>query len=183
MGEETALERAITAALIVGAAAERRGDLFGLAAFSTQVEAFVRARNGKTHYAACRDAIYQIQPRPVSPDFDEIATFLRLRLRRRALLLFLTSLDDPVLAENFARATRLLARRHLVMAGMLRPPSAKLMFTDAEVESTEDIYRELAGHLTWRKLRELGGNAGAAGRAPGAARSGNLQRKSDRALR
>ena len=57
----------------------------------------------------------------VSPDFDEIATFLRLRLRRRALLLFLTSLDDPVLAENFARATKLLARRHLVLAGMLRP--------------------------------------------------------------
>src|SRR5262249_40362933 len=33
-GEETALERAIVAGLIVGAAAERRGDLFGIAAFS-----------------------------------------------------------------------------------------------------------------------------------------------------
>ena len=59
-GDETALERSIAAALIVGAAAERRGDLFGLAAFSHQVEAFTRARNGKSHYAACRDAIYQI---------------------------------------------------------------------------------------------------------------------------
>ena len=127
-GDETVLERSIAAALIVGAAAEKRGDLFGLAAFSDQVEAFVRARNGKAHYAACRDAIYQLHPKSVSPDFDEIATFLRLRLSRRALLLFLTSLDDPVLAENFARATKLLARRHLVLAGMLRPASARRLF-------------------------------------------------------
>jgi uncharacterized protein (DUF58 family) len=153
-GEETALERSITAALIVGAAAERRGDLFGLAAFSDSVEAFVRARNGKAHYAACRDAIYQLQPRGVSPDFDEIATFLRLKLRRRALLLFLTSLDDPVLAENFARATKLLARRHLVLAGMLRPASSHPLF-EGTVETAEDIYRDLAGHISWKRLKEL----------------------------
>jgi uncharacterized protein (DUF58 family) len=154
-GDETALERAIAAALIVGAAAERRGDLFGLAAFSHQVEAFTRARNGKAHYAACRDAIYQIQPRSASPDFDEICTFLRLRLRRRAMLLFLTSLDDPVLAESFSRATKLLARRHLVLAGMLRPPAVEPLFEDPNVHVTDDVYRRLAGHLAWRKLREL----------------------------
>jgi uncharacterized protein (DUF58 family) len=154
-GEETTLERQIAAGLIVGAAAEKRGDLFGLAAFSDQVDAFVRARNGKAHYAACRDAIYQLHPKSVSPDFDEIATFLRLRLRRRALLLFLTSLDDPVLAENFARATKLLARRHLVLAGMLRPAASKRLFEDQNVESAEDIYRDLAGHLSWKSLKEL----------------------------
>jgi uncharacterized protein (DUF58 family) len=161
--EETVLDRAIKAALVVGAAAERRGDLFGIAAFATQVEAFVPAHGGKTHYAACRDAINELRPRPVSPDFDEIATFLRLRLRRRALLLFLTSLDDPVLAEQFMRATRLLSRRHLVMAGMLRPPLAQPMFSGAEAESTEDIYRHLAGHLAWRRLRELEGVLGRQG--------------------
>ncbi len=159
-GEETALERAIVAGLIVGAAAERRGDLFGIAAFSNQVEAFTRARNGKTHYAACRDAIYQLQPRPVSPDFEEIATFLRLRLRRRAMLVFLTSLDDPVLAENFTRATRLLANKHIVAAGMLRPESVGPLFRDPNIESTEEIYRHLAGHLAWERLRELESDLG-----------------------
>jgi uncharacterized protein (DUF58 family) len=153
--DETTLERSISAGLIVGAAAEKRGDLFGLAAFSDQVDAFVRARNGKAHYAACRDAIYQLHPKPVSPDFDEIATFLRLRLRRRALLLFLTSLDDPVLAENFARAMKLLARRHVVLAGMLRPASARRLFEDDAVESAEDVYRDLAGHIAWKRLKEL----------------------------
>jgi uncharacterized protein (DUF58 family) len=153
-GDETVLERQIAASLIVGAAAEKRGDLFGLAAFGDQVDAFVRARNGKAHYSALRDAIYQLQPKAVTPDFDEIATFLRLRLRRRAMVLFLTSLDDPVLAENFARATKLLARRHLVLAGMLRPVVAHRLFEE-DVESVEDVYRGLAGHIAWRRLKEL----------------------------
>lgn len=154
-GDETALERSIAASLIVGAAAEKRGDVFGLAAFSDQVDAFVRARNGKAHYAACRDAIYQLHPKAVTPDFDEIATFLRLRLRRRAMVLFLTQLDDPVLAENFARATKLLARRHLVLAGMLRPASAHPLFERDDVETAEDVYRDLAGHISWKRLKEL----------------------------
>ena len=38
MGEETALEREVAGALLTGAAAERAGDLFGLAAFSDRVE-------------------------------------------------------------------------------------------------------------------------------------------------
>jgi len=162
-GDETVLERAISAGLVVCAAAERRGDLFGLAAFSHQVDAFVRARSGKPHYAACRDAIYELHPRLTSPDFDEIATFLRLRLRRRSLLLFLTSLDDPVLAEGFARATQLLASRHLVMAGMLRPPSAQPLFHDADVKDSGDIYRQLAGHISWKRLRELESTLGRRG--------------------
>jgi hypothetical protein len=47
-----------------------------------------------------------------------------------------------------------LARRHLVLAGMLRPVSARRLF-EGDVESAEDIYRDLAGHLAWKSLKEL----------------------------
>jgi len=151
-GGESALELGIKAALTLNAVTERRGDLFGVAAFSSRMEAFVRARRGKTHYAACRDAINELQPKPVSPDFEEVSVFLRTRLQRRALILFLTSLDDPVLAEHFARSTKLLAQRHVVIAGMLRPHSARPLFSD---DSATDVYGALAGHLSWHHLREV----------------------------
>ena len=80
------LERFLTAALVLGLAAEQQGDLFGLVAFSDKIESFVRAKNGKAHYSACRDALYTLQPRIVTPDFEELCTFLRLRLRRRGNL-------------------------------------------------------------------------------------------------
>ena len=156
-GAEVVLERYLNAALVLGAAAERRGDNFGLAVFSDRIEAFVRARTGKAHFAVCRDALYQLQPKIVTPAFDEAASFLRLKLRRRALILFLTELDDPVLAENFAAAARILTNQHLVMAGMLRPPAVAQLFSGgaSPVASDDDLYARLGGHLAWRALREF----------------------------
>lgn len=153
--ETSVLERFLASALVLGQAAEQQGDLFGLITFTDQVKTFLRAKNGKNHYAACRDSIYALEPEPVTPDFDEIGAFIRTRLRRRALLLFLTSLEDPVLAEGFLRNMSLLAGQHLVLVTMLKPDGAGPLFSKPDVASPDDIYRHLGGHLRWHNLREL----------------------------
>ena len=153
---ETTLERFLTAALVLGLAAEQQGDLFGLLTFTNKVEHFVRAKNGKAHYSACRDALYTLQPQVVTPDYDEACAFIRQRLRRRALLVFLTALDDPVLAESFVRNMDLIRRQHLVLVNMIQPPGVAPLFSDPNVASVDDLYRHLGGHLLWQKLRELG---------------------------
>jgi uncharacterized protein (DUF58 family) len=153
--ETTVLERFVTAALVLGLAAEQQGDLFGLLTFADKVGTFVRARNGTAHYHACRDALYTLQPGQVTPDFDELCTFIRLRLRRRALLVFLTSLDDPLLAASFASNVELVCRQHLILVNMIQPPGVAPMFSSPEVGSGDDLFRHLGGHLLWQKLREL----------------------------
>ncbi|HRI86799.1 MAG TPA: DUF58 domain-containing protein, partial [Candidatus Hydrogenedentes bacterium] len=85
-GEVSYLERFITASLILGMVAERQSDLFGLVTFNDRVQGFVRAKTGQSHFNACRDTLYTLEPQIVNPDFDELFTFLRMRLRRRALL-------------------------------------------------------------------------------------------------
>ena len=152
----TALERFVTASLILGLAAEQQGDQFGLITFSDRVLSFVRAKNGQAHYDACRDRLYTLQPQNVTPDFDELCSFIRLRLRKRALLIFLTALDDPMLAESFAKASELISRQHLILVDMLQPPGAHPLFSDANVTGINDLYRHLGGHLQWNRLRELG---------------------------
>jgi len=151
----TILERNVTASLLLALAAEKQGDLFGMLTFSDRVHGFVRARNGKAHYAACRDALYTLQPRMVAPDFDELFALLRLRLRRRALIVFLTELDDPVVAERFVRNVRLI-RQHVVLVGMAQPSGARPLFEDPNISGLDDVYQKLAGHIQWSKLRELG---------------------------
>jgi len=153
--ETTQLERFVTAALVLGLVAERQGDLFGVAAFDDQVRAFVRARNGGAHYAACRDAIYSLEARPVNPDFGEICSFLRLRLRRRALIVFLTNLDDPVLAESFVRDVGLVSRHHLVLVNVLAGNVVQPLFSDASIEAVDALYERLGGHMQWQALRQL----------------------------
>ncbi|MEO7299513.1 MAG: DUF58 domain-containing protein [Verrucomicrobiota bacterium] len=149
------LERYITAALVLGLAAEQQNDLFGLITFSDKVQKFVRAKNGKAHFAACRDALYTLHPQIVTPDFDELCTIIRLRLRRRALLIFLTALDDPALAENFVRNMDLICRQHLVLVNVMQPPGAKPVFSDPNIVSLDEIYQQLGGHILWNNLREL----------------------------
>lgn len=149
------LERFVTTTLLLGLAAEHQGDLFGLLTFSDKVDSFVRARNGKAHYSACRDTLYTLEPRIATPDFDEVCTFIRLRLRRRALIVFLTSLDDPVIAENFVRNVDLIRRQHLVLVNMVQPPALKPVFSDPNVSTVDDLYQHLGGHLLWKKMREL----------------------------
>jgi uncharacterized protein (DUF58 family) len=123
--------------------------------FGDRVQNFVRAKNGKAHYSACRDALYTLHPQPVTPDFDNLCTFIRLRLRRRALLLVLTNLDDPILAEGFVKHIDLISRQHLVLVNILRPAGANPLFTDPKVEAVDELYQQLGGHLRWHALREL----------------------------
>lgn len=151
----TQLERFITAAMVLGLVAEKQGDRFGLIAFDDQVQRFVRAKNGKVHYNSCRDSLYTLEPNMVNPDFTELCSFIRLRLRRRALLIFLTNLDDPVLAENFARNIELIGGRHLILANMLTNPGVGPLFSEPNVTTTNEIYQRLGGHIQWRRLREL----------------------------
>ena len=151
----TTLERYIAAALILGLAAEQQGDQFGLLTFSDRILSFVRAKSGQSHYDACRDRLHTLQAQDVTPDFEELCAFIRLRLRRRALLIFLTSLDDPMLAESFAKAAELISRQHLILANMLQPPGALPLFQDAAVHQPDDLYRQLGGHFQWHSLQEL----------------------------
>ena len=150
----TQLERFITATLVLGLVAEKQGDLFGLSVFSDEVQTFVRAKTGHAHHRSLRDALYTLEPRRVNPDFSEVCTFLRLRLRRRALILFLTNLDDEVLAESFMRDIQVISKQHIVLANTMHLPGLRPLFTDDRVENIGQVYNQLAGHLQWHKLRQ-----------------------------
>ncbi|HVU17994.1 MAG TPA: DUF58 domain-containing protein [Candidatus Didemnitutus sp.] len=149
----TTLERHITAALVLLLAASRQGDRFGLVVHDARLRTFLRASNGALHYGACREAVHAMEPAENTPDFGELFATLRMRLRRRALLVFLTDLSDPLLAEDFTRHVRLIARQHLVLVNQIRVPGVEPVFT-RPVAGEADLYDRLAGHFQWREARD-----------------------------
>lgn len=151
-GDHAAIDEYLRVALLVGNAAEQRGDRFGLVLFDREVRRFVRARNGKAHYAACRKAIFDAQTAPVPADFFELASFLRARVPKRSLLLLLTALDEPSAAASAERAAALLGERHLPYVVMLQPGGVHPLLSGPAGESVDAA---LAGHLQWRALRQL----------------------------
>jgi uncharacterized protein (DUF58 family) len=155
VNDEIALEFFLRSALILGMVAQQQGDLFGALTFSNRVHGFLRAGNGKAHYQACRDLLYGLQPQMVTPDYEDLFSYIRSRLRRRALLVVLTDLNDPMLAESFVRSASLVARQHLLLVNMIRPEGAIALFEEADVNSVDEIYERLSGHLVWANLKDL----------------------------
>jgi uncharacterized protein (DUF58 family) len=149
------LEDYVTAALHLALAAQRQGDRFGLITFSDRPHTVVRARGGMDHFRLCREALYNLQARRVSPDFRELFTSIQLSLRSRSLLIFFTSLDDPLLAETFEREVPLIARRHLVLVNVMRVAGLRPLFQGEPPADLESAYGALAGQMLWNKMREL----------------------------
>ncbi|WP_136079820.1 DUF58 domain-containing protein [Pontiella desulfatans] len=151
----TLLERYIGSALMLAVAAESQGDLFGLVEFGSKPHLFLKASRGKAHFDTCRNALYTLLPEEASPDFDELVSFVRTRLRKRALLVFLTSLDDAAEAERFKESIPVLSRHHLAIVNMMNPEGASPLFTGEPAGAVAELYGRLGGHIAWRKLHEL----------------------------
>jgi uncharacterized protein (DUF58 family) len=76
-------------------------------------------------------------------------------LRRRALVIFLTELDDPVLADSFVQSIDLLRRQHLVLVNAIQPVGLQPFFSGGSVSTVDHLYSRLGGHLLWHHLKEV----------------------------
>lgn len=151
---ETFLERYVTAASILSMVAEREGDLFGMVAFGKQVSRFVRASGGKHHGQVIQNALFDLKTEGGPFDLDELFTFLRLRLRRRALLIFLTDLSDAAAAEEFKQRIGMVAGNHYVLVNSIRREGVHPIYAQDSGKGIS-LSDEIAGHIRWEGLREL----------------------------
>lgn len=152
---EAVLEKLIRSALLLGKVTERMGDQFGLLTFSDRVEAFLQAKRGSTHFRACREALVTLRGAQVNADYSELFSFIGSRIQQRSLIIVLTNLEDPALSEEFAEAVRLVRQKHLVLVTSIVDPRLGPLFETGPVESLDQIYEKLSGHLVYARLLEL----------------------------
>ena len=152
---KTQCERFIQAALVLALAAEQQNDRFGMMTFSDQVHTTLPAGGGRSHYNACRDALYTLEPRIVSPDYNELFITVGNRLRHRSLIVVLTDLGEPWLSESFSESVRQAARRHVILVHTLGSKEFQPLFHRADhIDHADDLYSRMAGHLMWSDLQE-----------------------------
>lgn len=151
--EESFLERYVTVASVLGMAAEKQGDLFGMVAYGSRVSRFVRANAGRQHSQVVQDALFNLTPEMAPADVASLFTFLRLRIRQRALLIFMTDLADGVAAEEFKKHVGLISRNHYVIVNSIRRPGVYPAFSDEY--DAPSIAQQISGHLRWEGLRRL----------------------------
>ncbi len=150
---ETILERYVTAASVLGMVAEREGDHFGLITFGRQVSKFVRASSGKQHGQVVQDALFDLKTEVVPSDFSELFTFIRTRVRRRALLIFLTDLGDAAAAEAFQTKVSMITGTHVLLVNTIQRDGVGPLYEKGG--AAPEIADSLAGHICWDALQKL----------------------------
>lgn len=123
LGELTAFDVALNAALAMGDAALRRGDRVGLLVFDREVRAWMPPRGGVRSGARLLQGVYDVFPSMHEPDYAGAFRHLAGAVRRRSLVVLLTSAHDQVNAQAASAVVTALVGRHLPLCVWLRDPA------------------------------------------------------------
>lgn len=151
--EENVLERFIATANVLGLAAIREGDLFGIATFSRTTTNFIRASTGPAHLKSIQNSLFNLKAESVFPDFDELFHFIRMNLRRRSLIILLTDISDPAVFESLSQRVQLINQKHILLVNMILMQGVQPIFNRSKEDTPHDLYEHLAGHLIWKDLQ------------------------------
>ena len=153
------LDATLDALAAVALVADEAGDRCGAIAFDREVRAELRPRRAGGSVVV--RALHDLEPRLVDSDYE--AAFRRVEGSKRAFVLILCDLLEPVAARSLADAVPVLARRHAVVVASPADPGLHAMAA-AVPERAGDVARVVAA-ATVEEAREA---AAAQVRAAGA---------------
>jgi len=118
-------------------------DRVGLVVYSDRILVATTPERGMQAVTRVRHALEHVKVQPAESDPLAAAVRIRSMLKHRTLVIVLADLDDAAVAEQLARAVRLLAPPHLVVvAGVHNAEIAEL--SHREAESWKDPWIALA---------------------------------------
>ena len=129
VGDIPKLDSAMDAALLLAALATRAGDRVDLLAYDHQVRTFITgALPGRT-LALFSDAMAVLEPSLVELNATGLVKYLSTKVRRRSLIVLLTSIDTAPISEGLLGQIKLLTARHQVVIGSVADPRIAEMAT------------------------------------------------------
>ena len=157
-GALTSFDHALNAALMMGQVALRHGDRVGLLVFDKEVRVWLPPKGGARAGSRLIRATYDVFPTLHEPDYALAFRHLSHHVRRRSLVVLITSVVDEVNAEMTETLVGALSTRHLPLCVWLRDSDVDAL-ADAKATSPGDPYVRAAAAelLTWRErsLAEL----------------------------
>ena len=120
IGDGTRLDTSMDAAFLLGALASKAGDRVDLLAFDRAVRAEVRSASATELLPRMSDALAAVEPLLVETDAHALVAAITARVRQRALVVLLSTLEPTALEEGLLRFLPALAARHTVLLASVR---------------------------------------------------------------
>ena len=111
----TTLDYAINAILALSCVVLKKGDKAGLLAFSSKMDAFVKADNRQTQLNLINEMLYNQQTVFLEPDFEQVYVTASRRIPTRSLLVLFTNFDTVSSMRRRLPALLRLAKKHLLV--------------------------------------------------------------------
>ncbi len=121
----TKLDHALDAALQLGAVALQKGDRVGVLAYDSEVRAWVPPHRGARQLAQLSRALFALQPREESADLGRALREVAVRHRRRAMVVVLSDVADPLSVQEDRDALAHAGRRHRIVFAALDDPALR----------------------------------------------------------
>ena len=147
-GERSNLDVAIESILLMQLCCERMGDMLGLITFTDKISGFSPAGKGRTHFGVLRNMLYDLTPKPLTPDFENLFIFIKQRIRKRVFILLFTNIEDPGLAATFFNDVAIIRKSHLVTVCTFNCYEQNLLFSGGAVSRISQIYEKLAAQIS-----------------------------------
>jgi uncharacterized protein (DUF58 family) len=135
----TVLDATLDALAAVALVADGVGDRCGAIAFDREVRVELRPRRAGGNVVV--RALHDLEPRLVDSDYE--AAFRRVEGSKRAFVLILSDLLEPVAVRSLAEAVPVLARRHAVVVASPADPALRAMVATAPA-GPDDVARIVA---------------------------------------
>lgn len=156
------VDRAVSAALLLGWVALKLGDRVALHAFDSRPRIASGLVSGAAAFIELQHLAAAIDYSGEETNYTFALTQLATTLHRRSMIVLFTEFTDPTAAEFMVRAAARLVETHLLIIVVLRDEELET-FVDRTPESADDVTRAVTAHALLRdrrivltRLRHLG---------------------------
>ncbi|HWI65245.1 MAG TPA: DUF58 domain-containing protein [Symbiobacteriaceae bacterium] len=137
------LDHALNAALLLATVAAERDDHCGLMLFGGEVKAFMPPRKGRGQVLAMVEALYNVAPEQVEPDYGRMLGWFRAKHKKRSLVVFFTDMVDPHISRGLIDHLSALAGHHLVLLVCMSDPEL-LRLSRLSPADSKAVYQKAA---------------------------------------
>ena len=161
IGDLTAFDHGLNAALLLAWSALRQGDRAGAMLFSAETPRWLDPVHGPNGIQSLLKGFYDVHPADRASDFSQAARHFHGRWRRRALVVIISRVQAED-SDDLLAAVRMLSRRHLVMVADMELPEqaalrhARVTGVDDALRVTADAHEQHLRRALHARLRHAG---------------------------
>jgi uncharacterized protein (DUF58 family) len=148
------VDHAVNAGLLISYICNRMEDRVGMLSFGAQVDSGIPQGRGASHLSKITGFSSSIQAETIHTDYLALGAHVRRRLRRRALVLIVTTLPELGEEQSLVRAVGMMVPTHLPLVVVLSDPALRAA-AESEPADHAELCRSLVARDIWTERRRM----------------------------